>query len=74
LVVEFNRINDEEFQSQLMAKGHYMIDEDESNNSCHKHVQAITTLESEQIVDNNAEEEKDEHLDYVEHLEQIEPP
>jgi predicted nucleic-acid-binding protein len=47
-----------------MARGHYMIDEDESNNSCHEHVQTTTTLESEEIIDNN-EEEKEE---------QIEPP
>jgi hypothetical protein len=53
LVVEFNIIEDEEFQSQLMARGHYMIDEDESSNSCHGHVPATTILESEKIVYNN---------------------
>jgi hypothetical protein len=74
LVVEFNRIDDEEFQSQLMTRGHYMIDEDESNNSCHEHVSATTILKSEEIVDNNEEEEKEDHLESVEHLERIEPP
>jgi hypothetical protein len=73
LVVEFNKIEDEEFQSQLMARGHYMIDDDESNNSCHEHIQATTTLDTEKIVDNNEEEEKVEHLESVELLEQIEP-
>lgn len=41
-----------------------MIDDDESSNSCHEHVKATITLESEEIIDNN-EEEKEE---------QIEPP
>jgi hypothetical protein len=36
---------EEELQSQLMAKGHYMIDEDDSRNSYREHVQATTTLE-----------------------------
>jgi len=74
LVTEFNRIKDEEFQSQLMARGHYMIDGDESSNSCHEHVPATTILESEKIVDNNEEEEKDEHFESFEHIERIEPP
>jgi len=73
LVVEFNIIEDEEFQSQLMARRHCMIDEDESSNSCHEHVPATTILDSEKIVDNNEEEEK-EQLESVEHLERIEPP
>jgi hypothetical protein len=50
-----------------------MIDEDESNNSCHEHVQATTTLESEKIVDNDEEKEKDKHLESVEYIEKIEP-
>ena len=33
LVAEFNRIEEEEFQSQEMARGQYMIDEDASSNS-----------------------------------------
>jgi hypothetical protein len=49
-----------------------MIDKDESNNSCHEHVQATTTLESKKIVDNDEEEEKDERLKSVEHIEKIE--
>jgi hypothetical protein len=52
-----------------MDRGHYMIDEDESINSCHEHVLATTILENEEIVDNNEEEEKEEHLESVEHLE-----
>jgi hypothetical protein len=74
LVTEFNRIEDEEFQTQLMAKGQYMIEEDESSNSCHEHIPATTILESEEIVDNNEEEEKEEQLESIEHLERIEPP
>jgi hypothetical protein len=38
---------EEEFQGQLMAERHYMIDEDESGNSYHEHVQATTNLERE---------------------------
>jgi len=115
-----------------MAERHYMIDEDDSNNPHHEHVQAITTLGSEEVVEeivnepsleNHFEEscaqfefdlnmvceqvealwdstleirpengentkisfpntsslaveeiEKDEHLESVEHLKQIEPP
>ena len=34
---------EEEFQSQEMAREQYMIDEDASNNSYHVHVQATTT-------------------------------
>ena len=43
---------EEEFQSQLMAKGNYMIDKDDSNNFYHEDVQIITTFGSEEIVDN----------------------
>jgi hypothetical protein len=32
LVAEVTRIEEEEFQSQLMAERHYMIDEDDSSN------------------------------------------
>jgi len=35
----------------LMAERHYMINKDESNNPHHEHVQATTTLESEEIVE-----------------------
>ena len=38
---------EEEFQGQLMAERHYMIDEDESGNSYHEHVQATTNFERE---------------------------
>ena len=40
---------EEELQSKEMARGQYMIDKDVSNNSCHEHVQAATTLGNEEI-------------------------
>jgi hypothetical protein len=49
LVAEVTRIEEEEFQSQLMATGHYMIDEDDFINSYHEHVQATATLGSEVV-------------------------
>jgi len=49
LVVEFNRIEDEKFQSQLIAKGHYMINEDESSNSCHEHVLVTNNLRARKL-------------------------
>jgi hypothetical protein len=58
LVAEVTRIEEEEFQSLLMATGHYMIDEDDFSNSYHEHVPAITIFESEKIVDSNEEEKK----------------
>jgi hypothetical protein len=51
LVSEFNRIEEEEFQSQEMARGQYMIDEDCPNDPHHEHVQATTTFESEEVVE-----------------------
>jgi hypothetical protein len=63
LVAEVTRREEEEFQSLLMATGHYMIDEDDFSNSYHEHVLAITIFESEEIVDSNQEEEKEEHLE-----------
>jgi len=74
LVVELNRIEEEEFQSQLMAQGHYMIDEDDASHSCHEHVPDIIILESKEIVDNNKEvkEEKLEHIEQIEPREQVE--
>jgi hypothetical protein len=56
LVAEFNRIEEEELQSQLMAQGHYMIDEDDASHPYHEHVSDTTILESKEIVDNNEEE------------------
>jgi hypothetical protein len=56
LVAELNRMEEEELQSQLMARVHYMIDEDESNNPHHEHVQATTTLESKDVVEKIANE------------------
>jgi hypothetical protein len=38
LVAEVTRIEEEELQGQLMADGHYMIDEDDSSNLHHEHV------------------------------------
>ena len=72
LVTELNRIEEEEFQSQLKTERHYMIDEDDSENSYHEHVQVTTILESEEIMDNN--EEHVEHPEQIEHHEKSEPP
>jgi len=55
----------------MMAREHYMIDEDDASISYHEHVKATTILESEEIVDNNEEEEKEEQ---VEHTKLGEPP
>jgi hypothetical protein len=44
-------MEEEELQSQLMAESHYMIDEDDSSNLHHEHVQATTTLGSEEAVE-----------------------
>ncbi|XP_062167078.1 uncharacterized protein LOC133873382 [Alnus glutinosa] len=49
---------EEGFQSQLMVRGNYMIDEDESINTCHEHIPTTTILESEEIMDDNEVEEK----------------
>jgi curved DNA-binding protein CbpA len=49
LVAEFNRIEEEELQTQEMMRGQYMIDEDGPSNSYHEHVQA-TTFGSEEVV------------------------
>jgi hypothetical protein len=51
LVAEFNKIEEEEFQSQEMVRGQYMIDEDCPSNPYHEHVQATITCGSEEIVD-----------------------
>jgi hypothetical protein len=50
LVSKFNRIEEEEFQSQEMVRGQYMIDEDCPSDPHHEHVQATTTFESEEVV------------------------
>jgi hypothetical protein len=55
LVTKFNRIEEEELQTQEMARGQYIIDEDGSNNSYHEHVQA-TTFGSEEVVKEIANE------------------
>jgi hypothetical protein len=53
LVAELNRMEEEELQSQLRAERHYMIDENENDvsNPHHEHVQATTTLGSEEVVE-----------------------
>jgi hypothetical protein len=51
-----------------MAIGQYMIDEDCPSDPHHEHVQATTTLVSEERADNHKEEEKEEQV------EQFEPP
>jgi hypothetical protein len=48
LVTELNRIEEEELQSQEMAIRQYMIDEDCPSDPHHEHVQATTTLVSEE--------------------------
>jgi hypothetical protein len=64
LVAELNRIEEEELQSQEMAIGQYMIDEDCANDPHHEHVQATTTLVSEERADTQKEEQ----------VEKFEPP
>jgi hypothetical protein len=56
LVDEFNRIEEEDLQSQEMARGQYMIDEDCPSDPHHEHVQAATTRGSEEIVDDTVNE------------------
>jgi hypothetical protein len=62
LAAEVTRIEEE---GQVMVEGHYVIDEDDSSNLHHEHVQAAATFESEEIVDGNEEEEKEEHLEHT---------
>jgi hypothetical protein len=49
LVAEVTRIEEKEFQSQLMATRHYMINDDDFSNSYHEHVQTTTILEREHL-------------------------
>jgi hypothetical protein len=51
-----------------MARGQYMIDEDCPSDPHHEHVQAPTTLVSEERANNQEEEEKEEQV------EKFEPP
>jgi hypothetical protein len=72
LVTKFNRIEEEELQSQEMVIGQYMIDDDCPSDPHHEHVQATITFVSEERagvdgVDNHDEEEEEME-------EQIEPP
>jgi hypothetical protein len=66
LVAEFNRIEEEELQSLEMAIGQYMIDEDCPSDPHHEHVQATTTLVSEERADNHKKEEKEEQVEQFE--------
>jgi hypothetical protein len=71
LVAEFNRIEEEEFQSQEMARGQYMIDKDCPNDPHHEHVQATTTFESEEVVEEifcepSLEDPLEERFDHLE--------
>jgi len=56
LVAALNIMEEKEFQSQLMATGHYMIDEEDSINLHHEHVQATTTLGSEVVFEETVNE------------------
>jgi hypothetical protein len=59
LVTELNKIEEEELQSQLMIERHYMSDGDDFKNSYHEHAQDTTTLDEDEVIDN--EEEQVEH-------------
>jgi hypothetical protein len=72
LITELNRIEEEELQSQLMIERHYMSDEDDSKNSYHEHAQVTTTLDKNEVMDN--EEEQVEHNERIEHHEKNQPP
>jgi hypothetical protein len=72
LVIELNRIEEEELQSQLIIEKHYMSDEDKSEIFYHEHVQVTTTLDEDEVVDN--EEEQVEHNERIEHHEKSQPP
>jgi hypothetical protein len=63
LIAKFNRIEEEEFQTQEMARGQYMIDEGGPSNPHHEHVQA-TTFGSEEIVKETIDEPSlEDHLE-----------
>jgi hypothetical protein len=72
LVTKLNRIEEEELQSQLIIERHYMSDEADFENSYHEHAKVTTTLDEEEIVDNN--EEQVEQIERVEHHEKNQPP
>jgi hypothetical protein len=71
LITKLNRIEKEELQSQLMIKRHYMSDEDDSKNSYHEHAQVTTTLDEDEVGDN--EEEQVENNERIEHHEKSQP-
>jgi hypothetical protein len=51
-----------------MIERHYISDKDDSENSYHEHAQVTTTLDEEEIVDNN-----EEQVERVEHHEKSQP-
>jgi hypothetical protein len=55
-----------------MIERYYMSDEDDSENSYHEHAQVTTTLDEDEVVDN--EEEQVEHNEQIEHHEKSQPP
>jgi hypothetical protein len=59
LVTELNRIEEEELQSQLMIERDYMSDEDDFKIFYHEHAQVTTTLDEDEVMDN--EDEQVEH-------------
>jgi hypothetical protein len=74
-------MEEEELQSQLMAEGHYMIDEDDASHSCYEHVPDTIILESNEIEHNEEEGKKEqighkneqiEQMDQIEHIEEQE--
>jgi hypothetical protein len=73
-VIELNRIEEEELQSQLMIERHYTSDEDDSENSYHEHTQVTTTLDEDEIVDNKEHTKQVEQIERVEHHEKSQPP
>jgi hypothetical protein len=66
LVAEFNRIEEEELQSQVMVIGQYLIDEDCPSDPHHENVQATTTLVSEERADDHEEEKEEEQVEQFE--------
>jgi hypothetical protein len=64
-------MEEEELQSQLMAEGHYKIDEDDASHSCHENIPDTIILESNEI-DNNEEEGKEEQIEQMDQIEHIE--
>ena len=71
LVIELNRIEEEELQSQLMIERHCMSDEDDFENSYHEHSQVTTTLDEDEVEDN--EEGQVEHNSKLSTMRKVNP-